>query len=114
MKEDNKNKLKQFVKKHELAFAIAGGAVIVAGAGLMYYCGYKYSSNAKKAASNWLHVIEACQKGTRDTAIWTHDPDNAVTVAEFFGKHAADFMAGSEVQPDDIVASIIYNIAKKA
>lgn len=109
---DKENKLKKFVKEHELAFTIAGGAVIfIAGAGLMYR-GYRYSSIAKEAATNWLTVIEACQKGTRDTAI--SNLVEGVTVAEYFGKAADSFMAGSTVQPDDIVVNVIYNIAKKA
>lgn len=121
MKEDNK--LKKFIKKHERVFIIAGGVVIlVAGVGI----GYGICRNSKgilqrefdrlvvsnKAFERWLEIIDLCQKGTRETIIATN-PD-VVTVAEFFGKDAARFMANSDIQPDDTVVNIIYNIAKKA
>lgn len=111
MKEDNKNKLKQFVKKHELAFAIAGGVVIlVAGVGI----GYGICRNPKRMLERYSDVIEECKKGTRDIAIWNCDPNDVTTVAEVFGKNTADFIAGSEIQPDDVLASIVYVTAKKA
>lgn len=123
MKEDNKNKLKQFVKKHELAFAIAGGAVIfVAGAGLMYL-GFRGITDIKmkdlkriagknKNVDSLLEICDAIGKGTAGHTIETLTAP--VTVAEFFGEHAECFIDGSRYQLDDTVATIIYSIAKKA
>lgn len=120
MKEDNK--LKKFVKKHELAFAIAGGAVIlIAGVGIGYgICRNSPSTinrefdqlvTRNKALERWVSIIEKCQKGTRSTSICNYD---GMTVADCFGKHTAEFIAGSNIQPDDLVVNVIYNIAKKA
>lgn len=115
------NKLKKFGKKHELAFAIAGGAVIlIAGVGIGYYVCRKSPSTinrefdrlvTRKVLERWLSVIEKCQEGTRSTSICNYD---GMTVADCFGKHAVEFIADSEIQPDDLVVNIIYNIAKKA
>lgn len=123
MKEDNKNKLKQFVKKHELAFAIAGGAVILVGVFGLTYLGLSKANNitmsdlkklaAKdKSVARLFELAELCDAATAGTSIETFT--KTMTIAEYFGEYAEHFMAGSTYQPDDIVANVIFNIAKKA
>lgn len=122
MKKDNKSKLKQFVKKHELAFAIAGGAVIlVAGVAIGYACTRKPTnlasihskSTGKEDISAMLEVAAYVDKGTRATLIWEPLPGKVCTVAEHFGEDVDMFLV-NDVQPDDVISNIIFNIAKKA
>lgn len=124
MKEDNK--LKKFVKDHELAFAITGGTVIfIAGAcigGKVYMRSrmgrMQHARNLEALASmnkhvkGLLEVCKLCDAGTRCTSFYA--PSNTITVAEWFGDNLDAFIEGSNIQPDDIVTNVIYNIAKKA
>ena len=121
---DNKlTKLKNFAEKHELAIAIAGGAVIcVASAGLMYL-GYRSVTNISmkdlkriagkdKNVGSLIAISDCLKRGTAGHTIARSTVP--VTIAEYFGDYAEEFMKGSKYQSDDIIVDIIYNIAKKA
>lgn len=118
MKEDNKNKMKQFVKKYELAFAIAGGAVILAtGMIVGYNIVPKFSKDIAKTfkatdLDGLEDIVKSLCKGN-GTVIWTPKPGTTVTIAQRFGENAAAIAENFNCGLDATVESIIYTINEK-
>lgn len=118
MKENKKvDKLTKFVKDHEDVIVIAGCAVgVAAGVGLICL-GLRKPDAAvfKKENINVLfNLAKYVDEGTRSTEVFK-PTTVAKTVAEFFGDKADMFLKECpHIQPDDTVANIIINIAKKA
>ena len=124
MKEHKKNKLKKFVKDHEFALTIAGYATVaVVSVGLAYLgirsCSHtaikrsteELAANDKNVAA-LLDVCNLVDAGTRASIVFT--PDKITTVAEYIGSDAEEFFQTyPDIQPDDIIANAIVNIAKK-
>lgn len=119
--EENKkvNKLKKFVEDHEDVIVIAGCAVgVAAGVGLICL-GLRKPKNAIDIAfeNNMETLFKICKyvdEGTRSTEVFK-PTTVAKTVAEFFGDKADAFLKECpHIQPDDTIANIIINIAKKA
>ncbi len=121
MKETKKvNKLKKFVKDHEDVIAIVGCAVGVAVGAGMIYLGLRKPKNATDIAfeKNMDMMFKLCKyvdAGTRSTEIFEPNPGVVKTVVEYFGDQADAFLKECpHIQPDDTIANVIINIAKKA
>lgn len=117
------NKLKKFVKDHEVEFTIVGYGLtcLAVGVGIGYVCNWKpknvasirSKSTGKEDLAGLIELCDCVNKGTRATIVWEPPIGEPVTVAECFGKNV-DRILRHGTQPDDTVVNIIYNIAKKA
>lgn len=121
MKENKKvNKLKKFVEDHEDAIVIAGCAVgLIAGVGLICLGLRKPKSAADIAFENNMDTLfKICKyvdEGTRSTEVLVPAAGVTNTVSKFFGDKLDAFLEyAPHIQPDDTIANIIINIAKKA
>ena len=124
MKEHKDNKLKKFVKDHEFALTIAGYATVAVVSVGLAYLGIRSCSPAAikrsteelaakdKNVAALLDVCNLVDAGTRASIVFT--PNTAVTVAEYISDVADEFyQTYPDIQPDDIIANAIINIAKK-
>lgn len=128
--EDNKmnidkkeNKLKKFVKDHEVEFTVVGYGIacLAVGVGIGYACNWKpkgiaYIHSKSTGEEDLAALIDLCacvNKGTRATVVSTPPAGKAVTAAEYLGD-GIDRVLQFGVQPDDVIDNVIINIAKKA
>ena len=122
--EKKDRKLRKFWNEHKGEILIVGGIALGA---VAVYVGFKYirrfpdtidaeKSIEKLAAKDenvakLLDTSRLIDAGTRKSVVW--EPATRPTVSEFFEDYA-EFMAESlGVQTDDMIANVIYNIAKK-